>query len=811
MRVKFGCFFIAVLAGLFNFCYAQTGASAIRGSVFLQNNQPADAATVILLSLPDSAVVMSALVTEQGAYQFSDIKPGNYLILTTRLGYKKVYSKNYTLATGQVVTAVPIILSPASNELKEISIVAKKPFIEVRPGKMVINPASSIISAGQSVLDILRQSPGVRVGNNDNVSINGRQDALVLIDGKATNLTGAELAALLKSTQGSSIDKVEVLTGGSAKYDAAAGGIINIIYKKGTNIGTNGTFSASAGYGRYYKANTGLTFNHRAAFYNIFGSYNVSANKTWKQLYTGRGINYAGLQSNYNTTYNSVQEYQNHNFRLGTDFFLSPGNSIGFLISGLVNNNTFDKNNTLAIFNRGMLDSTILANSTIDRDISNINYNINYTSVLDKAGKALSANFTYTRANRHSAEYITNRFFDGDGSVYRDPLLLQNISPTKMKNWTALLAYSNPLPKDAKFDAGFKFSRTVSDNNLVFGPQINGIYTADPAYTNYFIFTENVGAAYVNYTGKFGKLSLDGGLRGEYTRNNGNSVTNNTQTARNYFNVFPTVLLSYSYNDKNEYSISFTRGIERPTYDKLNPFLSFLDLYNYQAGNPYLLPDYSNTLRLSHTYNQETVTSLYATLLTGAAFPFYEQDDASKVILTTDVNLGRVYTYGLNLGTPFKFTSWWSSRYDIDASYQKYVAYRQYGTLNKGTGDLIVQWWQNFAISSTLAAELSGRYETATFYGINNVRPNYYVDAGISKQIFNKLGKLSLAVNDIFKTNQDRVFTNYQNLDRVMTDRREYRKVTLSFSYRFGKTSVKGAASHVTGSEDEQKRMRLNN
>ncbi|RYU90807.1 hypothetical protein EWM62_09190 [Mucilaginibacter terrigena] len=811
MRVKIGCFFIAFLASIFSFCYAQTGSSTIRGNVFIQNDQPADAATVILLNLPDSSVVMSALVNEKGTYQFSNIAAGSYVILATRLGYKKAYSKSYTLSQGQTVTSLPITMAAISNELKEISIMAKKPFIEVRPGKMIINPAASIIADGQSVLDILRQSPGVRVGNNDNVSISGRQDALILIDGKATNLTGADLAALLKSTQGSSIDRMEVLTGGSAKYDAAAGGIINIIYKKGTNFGTNGTFSASAGYGRYYKASTGVTFNHRTASYNIFGSYSVNANKTWKELYTGRRINFAGVQSTYNTTYNSIQEYQNHNFRLGTDFILSPGNSIGFLVSGFVNNNTFDKNNNLQISYQGVLDSTILANSNIDRDISNINYNINYTGTLDKKGKTISANLTYTRAKRHSAEYITNQFFEADGSMYRDPLLLQNISPTKMNNWTALLAYTNPLPKDARFDAGLKFSRTLTDNNLVFGPQVNGVYTADPAYSNYFLFTESVGAAYVNYTGKFGKFGFDGGLRGEYTNTNGNSVTNKTQTVRKYFNIFPTVLLSYKHNDKNEYSLAFTRGIERPTYDKLNPFLYFLDLYNYQAGNPYLMPDYNNTLRLSHTYNSETVTSLYATLLTGASFPFYEQNDASKVILTTDVNLGRVYTYGINLNTPIRFTSWWGSRYDIDASYQRYVAYAMYGNLNKGTGDLIIQTSQDFTLNNTISAEISGRYETATFYGINNVRPNYFVDAGISKQILNKLGKLSLAVTDIFKTNQDRVFTNYQNLNRTMVDRREYRKIVLSFSYRFGKTSVKGAANHVTGSEDEQKRMRLNN
>jgi iron complex outermembrane receptor protein len=281
MKAKIGCYFIAFVANLCSFCYAQSG-SSIHGTVFTQNSQPADAATVVLLNLPDSSVVMSALVNSKGMYNFLNVKPGSYVILATRLGNRKALSLSYNVADGQTITASPIILGLASKSLKEVAIVAKKQYIEVRPGKMIINPSASIVADGQSVLEILRQSPGVRIDNNDNVSINGRQDALILIDGKATNLTGADLAALLKSTQGSNIDRMEVLTAGSAKYDAAAGGIINIIYKKGKNLGTNGTFNVSAGYGRYYKASTGLSFNHRTKYYNIFGSYSFNANKTWK-------------------------------------------------------------------------------------------------------------------------------------------------------------------------------------------------------------------------------------------------------------------------------------------------------------------------------------------------------------------------------------------------------------------------------------------------------------------------------------------------------------------------------------------------
>nr|WP_067061525.1 outer membrane beta-barrel protein [Mucilaginibacter sp. L294] len=807
MRVKIGCFFTAILASLFSICYAQTGSSIIRGNVFIQNNKPAEAATVVLLNLPDSTIAMSALVNSAGAYHFSNIKPGKYVLFATMLGSNKTYSAAYGVANGQTVNISAITLQALSTELKEVAVVGRRPYIEVRPGKTIINPSASIIADGQSALDILRQSPGVRVDNGDNISVSGRQEALILIDGKATNLSGADLTALLKSTQGSNIDRMEVITGGSPRYDAAAGGIVNIVMKKGKNIGTNGTYTASAGYGNYYKANTGISFNNRANSYNIFGSYNLSAGKTFKNFDTDRKIDYEGILSSYNTSYRSVYESLTHNFRLGTDFFLSPRHTIGFLVSGNISNTDYQKNNALSIYNQNVKDSTIKAYSTLDRDIRSFSYNLNYTGKLDSAGRTLSVNTTFTKNNRHSDEYITNNFFDGAGNTYRDPLLLQNLSPTKMRNFSALLDYTNPLPKGAKFEAGLKFSSTKTDNNLVFGPKVGSVYTIDNTFSNYFIYNERIGAGYVNYVGKFGKMDVNAGLRGEYTNSIGNSVTQDQSTRRAYFNLFPTIILNYHYNDKNDYALTLTRGISRPIYDKLNPFLYFIDLYNYQAGNAYLRPVYANTLSLSHTYNQEITTKLYAVLATGAAFPFYTQDDATKVLLNTDVNLGKVHNIGINITAPIKFTSWWSSSYDVDASYQRYIADPQYGNFDQSTGDLIINTTQNFKISSVLSAEISGHYESPTLYGINQFKANYYANAGLSMPVFNKLGKLSLVAHDIFKTNRDRSSTNYQNLDRYTVDRREYRIVMLNFSYRFGKSSVKGAARHRTGSEDEQKRM----
>jgi iron complex outermembrane receptor protein len=808
MRFIYGSLFVALFTCFYSITFAQTGLSAINGSVYLQNAIAADAATVILLNRKDSSVVSSALVNAKGAYGFSNVKPGTYLLLTTRLGYQKNYSPDVIVTASQTIKVPAIILQPESKELKEVTVVAKTPFIEVKPGKMIINPQASITADGKSALDILKQSPGVRVDNNENVSLSGRQHALVLIDGKATNLTGADLASLLKSTQGNTIERMEVISGGSAKYDASAGGIINIVLKKGKNIGTNGTISLGAGYGRYYKSNAGINFNSRSKYLNIYGNYTFTDNKTYRDIFIDRQISYAGLTSNYNSVYRNIQKSVLNNYRLGADVLLSPNHSVGFMVHGFFNDYTFKKNNRLNIINGGSLDSVIMANSSIDRSLRNINYNISYSGTLDKAGKTLSASLTYSPYTRHNNEYINNKFYNAAGAMYRDSLLLQNLSPSHRYNWTGLVNFSSPLGKVAKLDAGAKFSYSKSDNNLIFGPLVNGVYTVSPTFSNNFIYTERVSAAFVNYTGSFGKFDMEAGLRGEYTQSKGTSININLVTPYNYFNLFPTLMLNYRHNDKNEYAISFSRGLERPNYDNLNPFLVYVDPYNFQSGNPFLRPEYNNSIRLTHTYNKDISTSVYTNFITNGNFPYYLQNDSTKTNLSTRLNLGKAYVYGISFNSPVSFYTWWNAMFNIDYSYQRYVVYPQYGNFKKSASDLIITSSQNFFINKTLALEISGKYESSTVYGINQFRPSYFVNAGISKQVFNKLGKLTLNFADIFNTLRDRAYTDYQNLNMRLYDKTETQYIRLDFTYRFGKASVKAASKHATGNENEQIRMR---
>lgn len=808
MRVLIVCLLSALLAGLNADIYAQPKLTAIKGKVFTGNNAPATAATVVLLKYRDSSIVSSAIAGKNGAFQFLGIKPASYWILVTAVGFKKSYNGPYIVAPGKTNIADDIYLISNTKQLKEVSVVGSKPAIEVKPGKVILYIQNSLQAQGNSAYDVLRQSVGVRVDNSNNVSIVGKQNALITIDGKPANLSGDDLISFLKGMQSNTIDYIELITSGSARYDAAGGGIINIVLKKGKNIGTNGTVTATAGYGRYYKSNEGVIFNDRTSKFNLFGSFNHSDDKTFHDFVTDRSV----TGSDYYAHYKSVQTSDNNNFGIGTDYFLSPGHTIGLLVNGIIRKEDIFKDDDLMIFDNGSLNSTIIANSKLTRNIRRLNYNVNYSGKLDKAGKTLSADINYTAYNRGSAEYIANKFYDSLGNAYQNPLLEQNVSPSNIRIWLSRVDFSDPLSKNSKLDAGIKFSDVVSKNNLTFGPLVNGQYQSDPSFSDRFLYRENVNSAYLTYENRFDKLNLTTGLRAEQTIETGTSVTAGRKVDNNYLDFFPQLLLAYKYDDKHNFSFSYNRGIKRPLYEEINPFLYYVDVYDYRKGNPNLKPQYTSNIELSYTYNKTFLTTLYSNTIKDAFdFNYYEQNDSTKVNVKTQKNFGKIYNYGVRFFAPVVFTNWWRADFSLDASYQRYRAYPINGNLDQGTQDIIFSSVQHFAFGDAATAEASGSYESPTFFGITKYKATYAINAGIGKQLFNKRGSLKLNASDIFNTLRDMGRIRYQNLHMSVTDKRESQILRLTFTYNFGKTSVKASSPHHTGNEDEEKRINAGN
>lgn len=797
------CLIIFFLVFYGRVCVAQT--TNIKGRVLADDNNSAIPSTVILLAA-DSSILTSTACDKEGSYHFT-VKAGTYFILASRIGYAQYLSSRLKVSENEEYSVPDIELLKAIPELKEVVVNAKRSYIEARPGKVVLNVQGSVLAEGNSVYDILTQAPGVHVGGQGDISIIGRQNALIVVDGKPVNLSGEDLSNYLQSLQSSTVQQIELITNPSARYEAGGAGVINIITKKGTNAGTNGTITAGGGYGKYYKANAGLTFNKRLASMNIFGNYSYSANKSFYTFSTDRYIKYAGLESNYDNVYYTTRESFNHTFVAGADVFLSPAHTLGFLVNGTINSNDYQKNNSLRIANRGILDSIIATTSALHRNLTNINYDVNYTGKLDTLGQILTADVSFNHFDRTSNEYINNDFYNTQYIHYRPSIYQQNISPSAINIWAAKVDYVMPFSKTSQLEAGAKYSWVKSDNRLIFGPKVNGVYTIDPIFSSNFVYTENINSVYANYVATIDKVNFNAGLRAEQTNASGNSEKSNNVFKKSYLNFFPQIQVKYIVNTKNYFTLNFNRSIHRPDYEDINPFLYYFDLYDYRSGNPQLLPEYTNKIELAHSYNSTIVTSLYASFTKDIYnFNVLEQNDATKVNITTRKNFGKLAIYGIRFFSPVSIAQWWNATVSADVSYQRIQAYPQSGTLDKGTQDVLLSTMHNITLGAGITFEAVGSYESATFYGFSQFKANYRVDAGISKQVFNKMGTFRLSVVDVFRTNQDRAYTNFKNLNVSINSRNEGRVVRFGFSYKFGDANLKGTTRRRVSNEDEQNR-----
>jgi iron complex outermembrane receptor protein len=810
MKVFKSCL-LCIAMCMFYKSYGQTQSAVIQGSVYVADEFPAEAATVLLLLRSDSSIVRSAITDKAGRYEMRNIKSGTYYIKVNKLSCAIYNSPDVQITTPKIYTAEPIILKSLDNQLKGIIVNEKKQFIEIRPDKTILNISDNSLATGHSALEILSTAPGVRLSSNDEILFKAGQKALVIVNGKTTHLTGQDLSGLLQNMQSSEIEKIELIANPSSRFDAGgAGGVINIILKKHKSLGANASVSAGAGYGNYYKSNAGINFNYRGKAVNFFGNTTFVNNKTDRGFLINRNVNYLGQTTNFDVDYKSKQTGPASNFRVGADFFIDSLQTIGFAINGFFNHYNFDKTNTTNIGKPGgPIDSALNTVADLNRHIGFANYNINYSGAIGTSGTTISADADHSEYRRRSFEKITpNPFYNFTAKTIPQTSNLSNVSPAKISitSFKADLMY--PFSKSAKLEAGLKYSTIKSDNVQDFKQLLNTQYQTIPFLTDHFLYNESFKKGYLNYIKKSKVLSYSVGATIENTDYAANLVKVNNVVKRNFTKVFPYGQIDFKPNRNNLYSLGFTSRLDRPTYEELNPFIAYQDRYNFTAGNPYLLPDYFKSVQFTHTYKSKYVTNVYASLVTDAYnFSFFSQNDTTKVNTATKKNLGRIYTYGVQFIAPVHITSFWNATLDADAEFLRYTTYQVNGTLNRHTTDILIKTTHAFTLPGNFTADISISYETPAFWGIMQLKENFFVNGGIGTTLFKKAGSLRLNIDDFFDTRRSRFSTTFANLDLTGYQKAETRIFRLNFTYRFGKSTVKSARRRTSGNDEEQKRL----
>jgi hypothetical protein len=807
----FSLFIIALFTCIGSYAHTKAKTGSISGIVVDEQQKPIDYVTVGLFKTSDSTLVKTALTTADGKYEFVNINTGNYFIKATMMGYATYKSKPFALSETELALKVAAIkLAATSKTLNAVSITATKPFIERRTDKLVMNVENSSALVGSSALEVLQKAPGITVDQNDKISMQGKQGVLILLDGKQTYMSSADIANLLRNMQSSQLESIELITNPSSKYDASGNaGIINIKTKKSKNVGTNGSVNAVAGYGKNFRGNAGLNLNHRTQHVNVFGSYNYGRMGRDSYIAIDR-ISNGKPDTYFMQEGKSFRKMENNNYKAGVDFFINKNNTLGLLVNGY-NNNGYERSssNTLIGPSFEQADSSLVSNTLQSNSYKNIAYNLNYKSVLDTAGSELSIDLDYSKYKGDDGSNYSNDYLYANGTRIRPLNLTRNTTPAEIDIKAFKVDYNVSLTKSLKLEAGLKSSWVKTDNNLRAEEYGNDTWKNDPRRSNQFVYDENVNAAYANLNRQFKNTSVQLGLRLEQTNSKGNLITTNTIVKRSYWDLFPTFFVQQTLDKNNQIGFSYSRRIDRPSYDALNPFVYYLDQYTYNKGNPFLNPQYTNSFELSYTFMQKYLLTLNHSRTNDAITEVILPDEAQKALYQTNANLAKNLSYSANLNVPVKVAKWWDMNNNLNVFYLSFESPDLGGQpLKTGKTSFQFKSQQSFTIVSGFTAELIGNYESPLEYGVLSIKSRYFIDMGISKSLLNKKANLKLAISDIFDMNTNNLTSAYPGLTYDLDQKNESRIARLSFSYRFGKNEIKPARRRATGTEAEQGRMK---
>lgn len=802
-----------LLAALLVLASLNLNAQTISGRVIDGDKEAVPYATVMLLNAQDSALVKAGYTEEDGQFTLQNFEPGVFLLQITSVGLDDYLSAPLKIENDKQVLELELIqMTNTGTDLAMVLVKSSKPLVEILPDKTVFNVENSINATGSDALELLRKSPGVVVDGNNNVLLQGKTGVRIYIDGKPSPITGNDLVQYLRSLQSSEIEAIEIITSPSARYDAEGNaGIINIRLKKDKRLGMNGSFNTGLGYGEYLKNNNSISLNNRNKKTNFFGSYGLN---------TGKNANYINFVRRQNgneftQTSDMLNEGPSHNFKAGGDFFLDSRHTVGLMMNGNIADPDFSNysRTPFGVIGTGVIDQILVADNTNDMHRSNLNFNLNY-SFRDTTGTTLNVDADYGTFSSKADSWQPNYYLDPvDNSVIQERLFRTN-APTDINIYTFKSDYSRKL-LGGQLGVGFKLALVETDNIFEFFNIVDDKPELDIDRSNRFDYSENVNAAYVTFNRSINqKWAFQLGLRVENTDSQGDLTSQkdnqDEKVSRNYTNLFPNAGLTFNLNQKNSFGLNYSRRIDRPNYQNLNPFEFKLDELTFRRGNPFLRPQYTNSVQLRHTYAYRLNTTLsYSHTMDFFAQLTQPAGEGSNASYITEENIADRKNISLNVSAPFSVAKWWQVYANLNVYYTDYYADFGEGNVVDLTATAFNFYGQNtFMLPKGFKLQLSGFYNSPGVWGgtFESVRM-YGVDAGLQRSFLNDKATVKVSVSDIFNTMKWGGVSDFGGLYIQTSGGWESRQLKLNLTYNFGNEQVKGARKRKTGLEEESSRI----
>ena len=822
------------------------GQKNIVGKVQDAQGEPIAYATVSLLTA-DSSLVTGAITDEKGAFNLNlpkrsentgekvettsvdprpltpspqagrgsspaspVVRPGDrtsMILQVSFIGYKTVARAIHSGDANLLIT-----LQEESEELAEVEVKAKRQLIERQFDKIVLNVSNSPFAAGSNGKDLLKKAPGVQVDKDGNVTVNGKS-VEVYIDGRPSYLSGDQLKAMLEGTDGSTIEKIEIISNPSAKYDAAGqGGIINIKTKRNMMQGLNGTLSAS--YGGMYYGDVEKWQNREMFSLNLnYRSEKTYTFATLTQLYVDQNIHVeVGSEALDTLTQTRTKRYdesedvcdfQYYMAKIGNDWFIDKKNTFGFIFQApfMIMRQDVPEGHG---WGYTMVGDDIVENSmsVLTNPIRSQQYtvNLNYTHVFnDSLDRELTANVDYNRYAGQQGNSQQNRYYyNGFSDTVVTGMDIETDQVVDI--YSAKVDFQTRFWQTGVIEAGAKWAMSNTFNRMTTDSTLNGV--ARPTQHSDFDYSEQVAAVYISVAKQFGqKFNAKLGLRGEFTHSEGDWISADSTSMKNYFDVFPMAFFGYTPTDKWSMNVSYTRRIKRPNYYQLNPFRTYMDAHNYQEGNLELTPEFNNQVDLNFSYSQ------YVSL----AFNFAHTQDmlsAHMELLSNGngrqkwVNFGTCTTHGGNLSltelplVPKFETGADGTRQMTGAWLALTVNAAYYNFINRSYDGTYLNRNHYASASATLTAYLpqdwtlsvDGNYNTPLTIGYNKTDATWYMGAAVRK-MWRKQGLiLNIQAQDLLRSVHYRSesFGMAEGNSSYIYQNSRYQHVSLSLTWMFG-------------------------
>jgi ferric enterobactin receptor len=749
----------------------------------------------------DQDVLIEGNITDDNGLFQIEAPFGNYYGLVEFMGYDALKTEFFEVSREKPLFDFSVIkLESTLSQLDEVVVQGEKTLMELSLDKRIFNVGKDLANAGGTASDILMNLPSISVDPEGNVKLRGSDNVRILVDGKPSGLVSFKGSSGLRQLPASMVERVEVITNPSARYEAEGmAGVINIVLKKENNQGFNGSFELIGGTPTNFGVALNLNYRHKKI--NWFINYGIA------KRHTLRNGTLSQVSSSPDTTYISDQYTSgilkglNNNIRGGLDYYFNEKSVLtaSYMLRRSDARRITDIRYEDYFFNKSQMENYTLRQQDETEQEPNSEYIISYKKTFEQPGHELITAFTYLNYWENSDQVFTQFTFQPNGTEISSRDLVQtSLNDEFEKQYLIQLDYTRPIGQEGKFETGIRSSfRDMENDFIVQERNSQGEFVTIPGLDNVFLYEENIHAVYGILGNKTDKFSYQGGLRTEWTDVKTVLVKTNEVNPRNYVNLFPSAHLTYNLSTDDAFQLSYSRRVRRPFYNDLSPYMTFSDARNFYSGNPDLDPEFTNAFELGHIkyFNKGSLFSTVYYRSTKDKIDRIRTVDDQGNATTIARNLLSEKSFGVEFTSDYNPFDWWK----LDLNFNFFHANIDGSNILDSYTATTYSWFarhsSRFTLPNGLDIQIRSNYE-ARQKTVQGVRKGiYFMDLSSSKEIFNGRGTLIFNVLDIFNSRRDRYTLEGVNFVTNGDFQATRRQFNLTLNYRIKQSKAAKAPS----------------